>query len=75
MKGIYKYMSYKQNALFIGKLAQDDYNFRLHVLSTLVLLGEQLNELSRVKGLREVDYTAIQDAISEEVVDSENSTS
>jgi len=34
-----------------------------------------MNELSRgVDGMREVDYTAIQDAISDEVVDTENTT-
>ena len=75
MTGLFKLLSYPQRMHFLTKLAQDEYNFRMHVLTGLACIGEQMNELSRgVEGMREVDYTAIQDAISNEVVDSEDTT-
>ena len=75
MSGLFKLLSYPQRMHFLTKLAQDEYNFRMHVLTALACIGEQMNELSRsTEGMREVDYTAIQDAISNEVVDSEDTT-
>ena len=75
MTELFKLVSYRQRMHFLTKLAQDEYNFRMHVLTGLACIGEQMNELSRsVDGMREVDYTAIQDAISDEVVDTEKNT-
>ena len=75
MSGLFKLLSYPQRMHFLTKLAQDDYNYRMHVLTALAYIGEQLNELSRsTEGMREVDYTALLNAISDEVVDSENAT-
>ena len=75
MTELFKLVSYRQRMHFLTKFAQDEYNFRMHVLTGLASIGEQMNELSRsVDGMREVDYTAIQDAISDEVVNTENTT-
>ena len=75
MTELFKLVSYRQRMHFLTKLAQDEYNFRMHLLTGLACIGEQMNELSRsVDGMREVDYTAIQDAISDEVVNTENTT-
>ena len=75
MTELFKLVTYRQRMHFLTKLAQDDYNYRMHVLTALAYIGEQLNELSRsTEGMREVDYTALLNAISDEVVDSENAT-